>query len=927
MKCRLKKNLHRRSKKSDPRPLAQFYYADKEVTQITTGMSCVDMEKEPQKYLVLLNQLHLSQDHLLRIIEQLVEEYIPNERQNRDYQIKFPDEILHENLGAQLWFAAESLSAGSFGEIQETEGMQLCPLAEEFLRSLEDVRNLLREQSMTDNCIYIDDIRDALIQYDRVFAEFELSYISSVVPVKSEEELHKEQEIVVLFCETVDRALKLRYLTQEMIDEYEPLLMFTIPRLAIMCGLLIYPDGPLNLQQRPEEMSKLFRPFYTLLHKIRDLLYVLTPEEQYILEKSLCSAESGCLSQNSTASNMTSRKICTKPLVESKENIVVETPSTIHTTVEQCGEMKRDRTGLVIPNTNSIYEGTRGSTGIKNSCQSKYEHVDTPCRISYCNTIGEQGWSHQIAVSASKSSADHEAYYNSCSSKSEQKEPQSLNTVEEHRPESSSFQRQCIKLNTGEQHKYSTDSTSSLIESSATQERIIQRDTEYKNTDEIAPNFYEKTATAATVFQQAFGNNCSFVSESRIHLFSSHTVFILNDCEVIICNNYILRFSLWSSLVVGKQNNFNQIKKCQCLNGKVLRNCPGNVLYLFIKKRKISFVSSVGLICCTAPSFYSLFLILHKCCPKQKKKKKVLFQYSIFCIISTLLTYKYNPALRTVKKCFFPLVGRIISMTCFIQLRIFFFFKCSYEDNSCTFNQSSPNSNICKVNLQDKTCYYLLTHCIESDTVLYRIGSWEQAHGFNAFCDPRLRKQTVQQVREAIKAEIRSRYRSRSDMIHRLFVCISGVADQLQTNFASDLRSILKTVFVIIASKSEILEEHKYTLKKSPCLFSWASFQDCVLCQELYAQASSTEDPNIRRSEGPPEWIPDGACSECMSCKTPFTLVRRRHHCRNCGRIFCSRCSSHMAPLPWYGQMKPVRVCTHCYNIHVCPFLEDTATI
>ncbi|XP_014341818.1 lateral signaling target protein 2 homolog isoform X2 [Latimeria chalumnae] len=727
-----------RPKKSDPRPLAQFYYADKEVTQITTGMSCVDMEKEPQKYLVLLNQLHLSQ----------------------------------------------SLSAGSFGEIQETEGMQLCPLAEEFLRSLEDVRNLLREQSMTDNCIYIDDIRDALIQYDRVFAEFELSYISSVVPVKSEEELHKEQEIVVLFCETVDRALKLRYLTQEMIDEYEPLLMFTIPRLAIMCGLLIYPDGPLNLQQRPEEMSKLFRPFYTLLHKIRDLLYVLTPEEQYILEKSLCSAESGCLSQNSTASNMTSRKICTKPLVESKENIVVETPSTIQyghhhqqqstvtcqtpcrmstctpittaicslsnctemhrnetvnssecfavtpqqwhtdhhlsTTVEQCGEMKRDRTGLVIPNTNSIYEGTRGSTGIKNSCQSKYEHVDTPCReivtrISYCNTIGEQGWSHQIAVSASKSSADHEAYYNSCSSKSEQKEPQSLNTVEEHRPESSSFQRQCIKLNTGEQHKYSTDSTSSLIESSATQERIIQRDTEYKNTDEIAPNFYEKTATAATVFQQAFGNNCR---------------------------------------------------------------------------------------------------------------------------------------------------------------------------------------------------------------------SWEQAHGFNAFCDPRLRKQTVQQVREAIKAEIRSRYRSRSDMIHRLFVCISGVADQLQTNFASDLRSILKTVFVIIASKSEILEEHVDSYEEDVEFeLPETRLQDCVLCQELYAQASSTEDPNIRRSEGPPEWIPDGACSECMSCKTPFTLVRRRHHCRNCGRIFCSRCSSHMAPLPWYGQMKPVRVCTHCYNIHVCPFLEDTATI
>lgn len=30
------------------------------------------------------------------------------------------------------------------------------------------------------------------------------------------------------------RALKLGYLTQDMIDDYEPALMFTIPRLAIV---------------------------------------------------------------------------------------------------------------------------------------------------------------------------------------------------------------------------------------------------------------------------------------------------------------------------------------------------------------------------------------------------------------------------------------------------------------------------------------------------------------------------------------------------------------------------------------------------------------------------------------------------------------------------------------------------------------------
>nr|CAD7407011.1 unnamed protein product [Timema cristinae] len=44
--------------------------------------------------------------------------------------------------------------------------------------------------------------------------------------------------------------------------------------------------------------------------------------------------------------------------------------------------------------------------------------------------------------------------------------------------------------------------------------------------------------------------------------------------------------------------------------------------------------------------------------------------------------------------------------------------------------------------------------------------------------------------------------KSSDDLIHRLFVCIAGVADQLQTNFAGDLRNILKSVFLINASCS-----------------------------------------------------------------------------------------------------------------------------
>lgn len=34
-------------------------------------------------------------------------------------------------------------------------------------------------------------------------------------------------------------------------------------------GLLIYPEGPLSLERSPEQMSRVFSPFYNLLMKIR----------------------------------------------------------------------------------------------------------------------------------------------------------------------------------------------------------------------------------------------------------------------------------------------------------------------------------------------------------------------------------------------------------------------------------------------------------------------------------------------------------------------------------------------------------------------------------------------------------------------------------------------------------------------------------
>lgn len=58
----------------------------------------------------------------------------------------------------------------------------------------------------------------------------------------------------------------MKLLTQDMVDESDPALMFTIPRLAIVSGLLIFPDGPLCLDRAPSDMSEMFRPFRVSLN-------------------------------------------------------------------------------------------------------------------------------------------------------------------------------------------------------------------------------------------------------------------------------------------------------------------------------------------------------------------------------------------------------------------------------------------------------------------------------------------------------------------------------------------------------------------------------------------------------------------------------------------------------------------------------------
>jgi hypothetical protein len=62
----------------------------------------------------------------------------------------------------------------------------------------------------------------------------------------------------------------------------------------------------------------------------------------------------------------------------------------------------------------------------------------------------------------------------------------------------------------------------------------------------------------------------------------------------------------------------------------------------------------------------------------------------------------------------------------------------------------------------------------------------------------------------------------------------------------------------------------------------------------------------------PVTWIPDERVSSCFDCSCKFSLFRRKHHCRSCGRIFCDSCTLHRERIPHHLSEQRQRVCGSC---------------
>ncbi len=156
-------------------------------------------------------------------------------------------------------------------------------------------------------------------------------------------------------------------------------------------------------------------------------------------------------------------------------------------------------------------------------------------------------------------------------------------------------------------------------------------------------------------------------------------------------------------------------------------------------------------------------------------------------------------------------------------------------------------------------------------------------------------------------------------------ICIKNGGDHFLQEVAS--REFMDNLVSVLRNPAGVNNDVK--AKALGLIQNWSQIAQAKPAQmsyitDIYKQLKSDSkfdfpplDPNAVASAAlvetltAPEWV-DGEV--CMRCRTAFTTFNRKHHCRNCGNVFCQQCSSHNMALPWFGIGQDVRVCDGCHT-------------
>jgi Rab GTPase-binding effector protein 1 len=92
------------------------------------------------------------------------------------------------------------------------------------------------------------------------------------------------------------------------------------------------------------------------------------------------------------------------------------------------------------------------------------------------------------------------------------------------------------------------------------------------------------------------------------------------------------------------------------------------------------------------------------------------------------------------------------------------------------------------------------------------------------------------------------------------------------------------------------------------------------------SQSLQVELEKIRQAEKEVRWQHEEDVDDCGSCRAAFSVTKRKHHCRHCGRVYCSDCVSKQVPSGPNGRTS--RVCDVCHTLlshHSAPYFSTEA--
>lgn len=110
---------------------------------------------------------------------------------------------------------------------------------------------------------------------------------------------------------------------------------------------------------------------------------------------------------------------------------------------------------------------------------------------------------------------------------------------------------------------------------------------------------------------------------------------------------------------------------------------------------------------------------------------------------------------------------------------------------------------------------------------------------------------------------------------------------------------------------SELIEQ--MTTDYNTYLNAVQQLRDKLLLEDGVAKSIDFVEENLLYAHVPPTMIPDNEFVRCSNekCNGLFAVINRKHHCRHCGKCFCSTCANVFVSSSKY-RLDSVRMCSMC---------------